>query len=294
MTSIRIAIISSQSTAKKKVKSHGALDLGSTRFFTREGLKSGYSLGNMISQVDEGTAQVDEGTAKDIKSTAEVHEGTARRYCSKDIDFKDNLFVLKWYDEDLSKSSKGEVHARTLFVLSSSNRGRLLGFIDLMRQKNKRMKQEGLIKHYGILQMMEDSTRYDKEGNKINIEDLLKKILTKLMLIEDNYNLEINAINVRLGLVVVIIVRDDDEKSSLVMTIGLDLPKQILNAQTEAQKPENIKNEDVGGMLLENAKDPKKVRKEKLEPRADRTLCFNGRSWLPCYNDLRTMIMHES
>ncbi|GKC26014.1 hypothetical protein Tco_1028164, partial [Tanacetum coccineum] len=34
---------------------------------------------------------------------------------------------------------------------------------------------------------------------------------------------------------------------ALVMTIGLDLPKQILNAQTEAQKPENIKNEDVGG-----------------------------------------------
>ncbi|GKE70144.1 putative reverse transcriptase domain-containing protein [Tanacetum coccineum] len=51
---------------------------------------------------------------------------------------------------------------------------------------------------------------------------------------------------------------------ALVMTIGLDLPKQILNAQTEAGKPENIRNEDVGGMLLENAKDPKKVRKEKL------------------------------
>ncbi|GKA44473.1 hypothetical protein Tco_0737197 [Tanacetum coccineum] len=31
------------------------------------------------------------------------------------------------------------------------------------------------------------------------------------------------------------------------MTIGLDLSKQILDAQTEAQKPENIKNEDVGG-----------------------------------------------
>ncbi|GJY69078.1 putative reverse transcriptase domain-containing protein, partial [Tanacetum coccineum] len=57
---------------------------------------------------------------------------------------------------------------------------------------------------------------------------------------------------------------------------------------------EHIKNEDVGGMLLENAKDPKKVRKEKLEPRADGTLCFNGRSWLPCYGDLRTVIMHES
>ncbi|GJS94921.1 hypothetical protein Tco_0801889, partial [Tanacetum coccineum] len=33
------------------------------------------------------------------------------------------------------------------------------------------MKQEGLIKHYGILQKIEDSTRYDKEGNKVNIED---------------------------------------------------------------------------------------------------------------------------
>ncbi|GKC87186.1 putative reverse transcriptase domain-containing protein [Tanacetum coccineum] len=32
------------------------------------------------------------------------------------------------------------------------------------------------------------------------------------------------------------------------MTIGLDLPKQILNAQTEARKPENIKNEDVRGV----------------------------------------------
>ncbi|GKD21979.1 putative nucleotidyltransferase, ribonuclease H, partial [Tanacetum coccineum] len=75
---------------------------------------------------------------------------------------------------------------------------------------------------------------------------------------------------------------------ALVMTIGLDLPKKILNAQTEAQKPENIENEDVGGMIR------KDLPKEKLEPRADGTLCLNGRSLLPCYSDLRTMIMHES
>ncbi|GJU45444.1 putative reverse transcriptase domain-containing protein [Tanacetum coccineum] len=74
---------------------------------------------------------------------------------------------------------------------------------------------------------------------------------------------------------------------ALVMTISLDLPKQILNAQTEARKPENIKNEDVGGMLVENAKNPEAIRTEKLEPRADGTLCLNGRSWLPCYGDLR-------
>ncbi|GKC35778.1 putative reverse transcriptase domain-containing protein [Tanacetum coccineum] len=81
---------------------------------------------------------------------------------------------------------------------------------------------------------------------------------------------------------------------ALVMTISLDLPKQILNAQTEARKPENIKNEDVGGMLVENVKNPEAIRTEKLEPRADGTLCLNGRSWLPCYGDLRTVIMHES
>ncbi|GJX89435.1 putative reverse transcriptase domain-containing protein [Tanacetum coccineum] len=81
---------------------------------------------------------------------------------------------------------------------------------------------------------------------------------------------------------------------ALVMTISLDLPKQILNAQTEARKPENIKSEDVGGMLIENAKFPEAIREQKLEPRADGTLCLNGRSWLPCYGDLRTVIMHES
>nr|GFB62523.1 putative reverse transcriptase domain-containing protein [Tanacetum cinerariifolium] len=52
--------------------------------------------------------------------------------------------------------------------------------------------------------------------------------------------------------------------------------------------------EDVGGMLVEKSRDPKKVRKEKLEPRTDGTLCLNGRSWLPCYGDLRTVIMHDS
>nr|GEW78263.1 putative reverse transcriptase domain-containing protein [Tanacetum cinerariifolium] len=47
---------------------------------------------------------------------------------------------------------------------------------------------------------------------------------------------------------------------ALVMTISLDIPKQILNAQTKAHKPENIKNEDVGGMLVENAKNPEAIR----------------------------------
>nr|GEZ92017.1 putative reverse transcriptase domain-containing protein [Tanacetum cinerariifolium] len=69
---------------------------------------------------------------------------------------------------------------------------------------------------------------------------------------------------------------------SLVMTIGLNLPKQILNAQSEAKKEENFINEDLRGMI------------NKLELRADETLCLNNRSWISCIGDLRALIMHEA
>ncbi|GJR01428.1 putative reverse transcriptase domain-containing protein [Tanacetum coccineum] len=62
----------------------------------------------------------------------------------------------------------------------------------------------------------------------------------------------------------------------------------LSQAQIEALKPENLENEDVGGMIR------KDIPKEKLEPRADGTLCLHDRSWLPCYGDLRSVIMHES
>nr|GEV37993.1 putative reverse transcriptase domain-containing protein [Tanacetum cinerariifolium] len=52
---------------------------------------------------------------------------------------------------------------------------------------------------------------------------------------------------------------------TLVMTIGLNLPKQILNAQSEAKKEENFINEDLHVMI------------NKLEPRDDETLCLNNR-----------------
>ncbi|GJW02372.1 putative reverse transcriptase domain-containing protein [Tanacetum coccineum] len=74
----------------------------------------------------------------------------------------------------------------------------------------------------------------------------------------------------------------------LIMTIGLDLPKQILKAQIESLKLENLKKEDVGGMIRRD------IPKEKLEPCVDGTLCLNNRSWLPCYGNLRSVIMHES
>ncbi|GJR80979.1 putative reverse transcriptase domain-containing protein [Tanacetum coccineum] len=69
---------------------------------------------------------------------------------------------------------------------------------------------------------------------------------------------------------------------ALVITIGLNLPKQILSAQSEAIKEENFINEDLHGMI------------NKLEPPADGTSCLNNRSWVPCFGDLRALTMHES
>ncbi|GJX48704.1 putative reverse transcriptase domain-containing protein [Tanacetum coccineum] len=69
---------------------------------------------------------------------------------------------------------------------------------------------------------------------------------------------------------------------ALVMTIGLNLPKKILSAQSEARKGENFINEDLRDMI------------NKLEPRADGMLCLNNGSWISCLGDLRALIMHES
>ncbi|GJW32760.1 putative reverse transcriptase domain-containing protein [Tanacetum coccineum] len=66
------------------------------------------------------------------------------------------------------------------------------------------------------------------------------------------------------------------------MTIGLNLPNQILNSQAKARKEGNYITEDLHCMI------------NKLEPRADETLCLNNKSWIPCFGDLRALIMHES
>ncbi|GJV72146.1 putative reverse transcriptase domain-containing protein [Tanacetum coccineum] len=47
-------------------------------------------------------------------------------------------------------------------------------------------------------------------------------------------------------------------------------------------KVENFINKDLHGMI------------NKLEPRADGTMCLNNRSWILLYDDLKALIMHES
>ncbi|GKC23175.1 putative reverse transcriptase domain-containing protein [Tanacetum coccineum] len=69
---------------------------------------------------------------------------------------------------------------------------------------------------------------------------------------------------------------------SLVMTIHPKLPSQILEAQNEALKEENLKAENLRGM------------DKAFEVRPDGTRCIKNRSWLPLFGNLRDLIMHES
>ncbi|GJZ67523.1 putative reverse transcriptase domain-containing protein [Tanacetum coccineum] len=69
---------------------------------------------------------------------------------------------------------------------------------------------------------------------------------------------------------------------ALVMTINLNLPSQILNAQGEAMKGENIKEENLHGMDKE------------FKTRPDGTICIGNKSWLSRFGELRDLIMHES
>ncbi|GJY72161.1 reverse transcriptase domain-containing protein [Tanacetum coccineum] len=66
------------------------------------------------------------------------------------------------------------------------------------------------------------------------------------------------------------------------MTLHPKLPSQILKAQSEVIKEENIEAENLRGM------------DKAFEIRADGTRCIKNRSWLPLFGNLRDLIMHES
>ncbi|GJR69700.1 putative reverse transcriptase domain-containing protein [Tanacetum coccineum] len=69
---------------------------------------------------------------------------------------------------------------------------------------------------------------------------------------------------------------------ALILTVHPKLPSQILEAQNEALKEENVKSENLRGM------------DKSFEIRPDGTRCIKNRSWLPLFGGLRDLIMHES
>ncbi|GKA30999.1 putative reverse transcriptase domain-containing protein [Tanacetum coccineum] len=76
--------------------------------------------------------------------------------------------------------------------------------------------------------------------------------------------------------------REPSRVRALVMTVHLNLPKQIRNAQSEAMKKKNVKAENLGRLI-----------KQIFVVCSDGTKCFDKRVWLPRYRGLRNLIMHE-
>ncbi|GJS76078.1 putative reverse transcriptase domain-containing protein [Tanacetum coccineum] len=79
----------------------------------------------------------------------------------------------------------------------------------------------------------------------------------------------------------------EKEEAAFLYKIGFESSQENPRSSNRTLKLENLSAEDVGGMLR------KDLLKEKLEPCADGTLCLNNRSWVPCFGDLRTLVMHE-
>nr|GFC01191.1 reverse transcriptase domain-containing protein [Tanacetum cinerariifolium] len=69
---------------------------------------------------------------------------------------------------------------------------------------------------------------------------------------------------------------------SLIMTIHPKLPSQILEAQNEALKEENVKTENLRGI------------DKSFEIHPNGTHYIKNRSWLPLFSGLRDLSMHES
>ncbi|GJY32939.1 putative reverse transcriptase domain-containing protein [Tanacetum coccineum] len=69
---------------------------------------------------------------------------------------------------------------------------------------------------------------------------------------------------------------------ALILTVHPKLPSQILEAQNEALKEENVKTKNLRGM------------DKSFEIRPDGTRCIKNQSWLPLFGGLRDLIMHES
>ncbi|GJS68808.1 putative reverse transcriptase domain-containing protein [Tanacetum coccineum] len=70
---------------------------------------------------------------------------------------------------------------------------------------------------------------------------------------------------------------------ALMMTVHNDLPKQILEAQEEAMKGENVEAENFGRLI-----------KQIFEFCPNGTRCFGNHVWLPRFGGLRDLVMHES
>nr|GEV21009.1 reverse transcriptase domain-containing protein [Tanacetum cinerariifolium] len=205
------------------------------------------------------------------------------------IDLRSCYHQLRVREEDISKTAfRTRFGNYELQVMPFSLTNAPTLFIDLMNQVCKPYLDKFVIVFIDDI-LIYSKSKKEHEGHLKLIMRLLKKEelyakFSKWLL--SDYNCEIQYHPGKANVLADALSQKERSKPlrvrALVMNISLNLPKQILNVQSKARKEKNFINKDLHGMI------------NKLEPRADETLCLNNQSWISRFGDLRALIMHES
>ncbi|GJY05596.1 putative reverse transcriptase domain-containing protein [Tanacetum coccineum] len=131
------------------------------------------------------------------------------------------------------------------------------------------------------LKVHEDKLNYSRFGKELNLRQ--RRCIELL----SDYDCEIRYHPGKANVMAGALSRKERNKPlrvrALMMTIHIDLPKLIHEAQEEAMKGENVEAENLGRLI-----------KQIFEFFPNGTRCFGNRVWLPLFGGSRDLVMHES